>query len=488
LSDKVRETSFQDAKNTYKDHVLIGPPVLEFAPFSTVPSNKRRNDSRMGTIDQDPEFIQFLESLTNPVAKTVTVPGTEIAEPKEEEKVTTTPLIEAIREMKANKQSKKEAKAAKHARQESRDTAKGEKVGDKKILVKGSKDGNSEKKGRASRAERAAAKEAAKAAAKEEAQQAASSASGKIASSEAPAASERRRDRGNAGIAAKIQRDLGITPAGRSRGSKKDKEKEKEKEKEKDATHSEPKTNEETTDTPADSTTSAAPEKSSGKSGRKDGKPSRSERRKAAAAAAAANEKGNAEGNAEASKSTSKPAPKTPTILKKPAAASNADQAETTKATSTSKGSAQAASAETDQTASSSGPPRQAFLKHANASQGINEPLLNEAMSAFGAVTSVEIDKRKGFAYVDFAEPEGLRAAIAASPVKVAQGSVQVLERRERPAKGGANNSASGGATGGSGGGGGGRGRGRGKPGKGGQPKGNQPATTPAANAPSVPG
>ena len=77
--------------------------------------------------------------------------------------------------------------------------------------------------------------------------------------------------------------------------------------------------------------------------------------------------------------------------------------------------------------------PRQAFLKHANASQGITEPLLHEALSSFGAIEHLEIDKRKGFAYVDFEEPEGLKKAIAASPVKVAQGAVQVLERRDRP-------------------------------------------------------
>ena len=72
----------------------------------------------------------------------------------------------------------------------------------------------------------------------------------------------------------------------------------------------------------------------------------------------------------------------------------------------------------------------QAFLKHANPSQGITEPLLSEAFTPFGALTKVEIDKKKGFAYVDFAEPESLKKAMAASPVKVAQGSVVVLERK----------------------------------------------------------
>lgn len=52
-------------------------------------------------------------------------------------------------------------------------------------------------------------------------------------------------------------------------------------------------------------------------------------------------------------------------------------------------------------------------------------------MGSFGSVTFVEIDKRKGFAYVDFADHEGLVKAITASPISIAQGSVQVLERKE---------------------------------------------------------
>jgi regulator of nonsense transcripts 3 len=74
-------------------------------------------------------------------------------------------------------------------------------------------------------------------------------------------------------------------------------------------------------------------------------------------------------------------------------------------------------------------------LKHANPSQGITEPLIEESLKVFGGIEKVEIDKRKGFAYVDFAEPEGLRKAMAASPIKIAQGAVQVLERKEKVAR-----------------------------------------------------
>jgi regulator of nonsense transcripts 3 len=72
----------------------------------------------------------------------------------------------------------------------------------------------------------------------------------------------------------------------------------------------------------------------------------------------------------------------------------------------------------------------QAFVKHANPSQGVTEPLLKEAMEKFGAISMVEIDKKKGFAYVDFVEPDGLRKAMAANPISVAQGTVQVMQRK----------------------------------------------------------
>jgi regulator of nonsense transcripts 3 len=73
-----------------------------------------------------------------------------------------------------------------------------------------------------------------------------------------------------------------------------------------------------------------------------------------------------------------------------------------------------------------------AFVKHANPSQGVTEQLLKQALEEFGIVTFVEIDKRKGFAYVDFSDHESLVKAMAASPVPVAQGTVQVLERKDK--------------------------------------------------------
>ena len=42
----------------------------------------------------------------------------------------------------------------------------------------------------------------------------------------------------------------------------------------------------------------------------------------------------------------------------------------------------------------------------------------------------VEIDRKKGFAYVDFVDSDGLKKAMAANPISVAQGTVQVLQRK----------------------------------------------------------
>lgn len=80
-----------------------------------------------------------------------------------------------------------------------------------------------------------------------------------------------------------------------------------------------------------------------------------------------------------------------------------------------------------------------AYLKHANASQGITEQLIVAALSTFGEVVKVDIDKRKGTALAEFKTPEGLKAAMSKRSIPVAQGAVEVLEFRDRPGQGGGN-------------------------------------------------
>lgn len=450
LGDHVREATFHDAAKSFQDGALVGPPVLEFAPYPKMPSNRRKNDARQGTIDQDPEFKEFLESLTAPIVK----PAAPEGEPQKEEKVKTTPLIEALREKKANK----EKPQGKKGRGEPKEDG-----AEKKILAKPGKDAlaSGDKNRRISKAEREKAqKEAAKALNKEAS--ALKDATGgpstdKAASGATPAPD---RKRGNVNLAkSMLQRDLGIGPApNRRRGTKRE-------------------VTAATQDAPAqadDNATGkqkakeavspaaavAASEKTVAASPKKE-RPSRAERRAFKASLA---DKTNNKPAGEDSKAQTKPAATpAPTILKKPhqpaqtptppkgpaatrvpptepAAARNApapSQAMPAKQEATS--ATRPANPTTPQGAPASPAPaptsKQAFLKHANASQGITEPLIEDALKVYGAIERVEIDKRKGFAYVDFVEPEGLQKAIAASPVKVAQGAVQVLERKEKVAR-----------------------------------------------------
>lgn len=47
--------------------------MVEFAPFQKVPkrTGSKKKDARCGTIDQDPDYLAFLEAVANP--ETVTL-------------------------------------------------------------------------------------------------------------------------------------------------------------------------------------------------------------------------------------------------------------------------------------------------------------------------------------------------------------------------------------------------------------------------------
>ncbi|KAF1994061.1 hypothetical protein P154DRAFT_40238 [Amniculicola lignicola CBS 123094] len=449
LGNVVRQSSFLDATKSFQDPALVGPPVVEFAPYHRVFTGKKRTDNRQGTIDQDPEFKAFLESLTNPITKPTGID----AQTEKPGKVTTTPLIEALREKKANKDKAKAA--AKHGRGESKDDAGGE----KKMLNKSGKDvaTTGADKGRKLSKNDKATKEAVKvlnkmASASKDAS--ASTSSEKAASSASSPAPERKR--GNAlNAKAMLQRDLGIGPAAnRRRGAKKDAGSAAQ-----DAAQTTEDTKQKAKDpAPPVVAAAASAEKSVPPKKEPGSKPSRAERR---AYKASLTDRTNTKNMGEDVKSPTKAAAApAPTILKKPQNAPNptpkgpiasrepptepaaarsqtgaAPVAPSTKAGASLGESAGRASKAAQPAATNPTPgatSRQAFLKHANPSQGITEPLIEEALKPFGTVEKVEIDKRKGFAYVDFAEPEGLQKAMAASPIKVAQGAVQVLERKEK--------------------------------------------------------
>ncbi|KAI9373352.1 Smg-4/UPF3 family-domain-containing protein [Aspergillus egyptiacus] len=396
LSDKVRGTSFLDARSTASDPVLLGPPNLEFAPYAKIPGSRARKDARQGTIDQDPEFILFLESLTQPIAKAGPVESTTDGEEKKEA-VKTTPLVQYIKEKKANKA--KEA-ANKPSRHRSEKDAKSEKTQSKKVLQRPEKEAaqatNAEKPERKSRTDRAT-KEAVKAASKQAANVASKQAAKASPAQNSPKgtpqpAPERKRERGNVAAAAKIlQRDLGLAPSTNRRRGGKGASGDNDARSDQSSTPTEPSKKEiptrpkgaqaQSQDNKAKQNNSPRPTETP---------PTRSE------------------------SSTPAPAPATSTPPKGPRSGRGKQPSAATPPTPTS-------------TAT------QAFLKHANPSQGVTEPLLEAAFSPFGKVVRVEIDKKKGFGYVDFAEPQGLQKAIAASPVTVAQSQVVVLERKANP-------------------------------------------------------
>lgn len=412
---------------------------MEWAPYTKLPGGRRRNDARQGTIDQDPEFKEFLESLTAPITK----PALPEQEPQKEEKVKTTPLIEALREKKANKE-----KPQKKGRGDTKDDA-----GEKKILAKSGKENASgDKSRRATKAEKERAqKEAVKALNKEAAAMKENAATDKAASGSSGAPE---RKRGNVNIAkSMLQRDLGIGPApNRRRGTKREITSSTQDAPQQAEGASSKQKGKEPVAAPA--APPAAAEKAPSASTKKE-RPSRAERRAFKASLADKTNPKNAEESKAPAKQNTAPAP---TILKKPAAqnqspappkgpsaarappsgpaaARNTPAAPQPTPTKTDASPAARSASNPSQAAASSAPAttgKQAFLKHANASQGITEPLIEEALKEFGAIEKVEIDKRKGFAYVEFKEPEGLRKAVAKGTVKVAQGAVQVLERKEK--------------------------------------------------------
>ncbi|KAI0753310.1 Smg-4/UPF3 family-domain-containing protein, partial [Daedaleopsis nitida] len=84
--------------------------VVEFAPFQKVPNEKKKADSRAGTIEKDEDFISFLESLKEVSSKPFDADTLEtlIASTQPAPLPTTTPLLEAL---KAEKSAQKDKEA-----------------------------------------------------------------------------------------------------------------------------------------------------------------------------------------------------------------------------------------------------------------------------------------------------------------------------------------------------------------------------------------
>ncbi|UKZ82031.1 hypothetical protein TrVFT333_009813 [Trichoderma virens FT-333] len=445
-----------------KDYIMPLSEVMSI--YKKVPGTKKRVDARQGTIDQDPEFMAFLEGLANPAPPREGIENEDVEEAPET-KVTTTPLIEYLKEKKANKAKEAAAaKSAKHSRQETT-TTKGKSAS--------KEDEGSKKKGKDSKntkTEKPAPKEPVKiltkkaaAAASEKSAEAAkpaasqASTSGNAASTtEAPTPKSRR---AGVSIAARmLQRDLGLSPGSAYRRARQDAAKAEAGSKS-SATDKENKeissaANEnQSSPAPASTETATSAQTPAKENASKAQQPARktrggknADKTKPSEASGGQNtnitppvilkKKSGASGDADASKSTAETASATQQSNSKSASgAANGPKGASAKSSGSQKKSAAAASANATR----------GFVKHANSSQGITEPVLKQALEAFGTITFIEVDKRKGFAYVDFADHSGLAKAISASPISVAQGTVQVLERKDKkpaPASSGSGNAA----------------------------------------------
>jgi regulator of nonsense transcripts 3 len=398
LSEAVHQASFEDTLNTWNSPSLLGPPSVEFAPYARIPSGRRRTDARQGTIDQDPEFMDFLETLANPISiKESTGESTTEVATEKGEKITTTPLVQFLREKKANKGKETvAAKTAKHTRQDSqsaKSTKPSKELPSQEDTKKPAKD---------SKKEKMLVEKAGREAVKVLSRQAAAKEPATPATAPDPPKHPRvARERGSIAAAARIlQRDLGLSPGNAHRKAKADA----------DNAMKAPASSSQPPEVP--NPPKASLNKSRGR-GQSEDKPQ-----------AAIKEN---------------PAPSSPILLlKKPAEAMtpNSPTPPVAPANTANKTAAQLPVRKMQPPAVPSAGATRAFVKHANPSQGVTETLLKEAMEAFGAVSHVEIDKRKGFAYVDFVEPESLVKAMAANPTKIAQGTVQVLERKDtKPAR-----------------------------------------------------
>ena len=478
LSQAVRGATWEDAKSTFTNPSLVGPPALEFSTYKKVPGSKRRTDPRQGTIDQDQEFMAFLEGLANPVLPREGVDVEDADETsKEEAKITTTPLVEFLKEKKANKG--KEGGSGKGAKSTS---AKG-KGGSKE-------DDSTKKRSRESKADKSdkASKETVKIltkkAATEQAAEAAKTVASQLSAANAADAPKSRR----AGIAAAariLQRDLGLSPGSAHRRARHD------------AAKAGPDAKSPSSKDPTASANEAAAPPAEAVAAPQS--PRSRPESPVAPKSALLNRRTRGGKLAEKGKSADAPAAQ-PTAANPPVILKKKGDAEAPQATAevqsvtqpapngkptagpsvNAKGSGTKSASQKKSPAVTAGATR-AFVKHANSSHGVTEAALRQALDVFGAITLVEVDKRKGFAYVDFAEHKSLAKAVAASPVQVAQTTVQVLERKDKKPTAASSGAAPGSTTTsekGSG-----RGR-RGRGGGGGKTSGptNGQAAAPAAN------
>ncbi|KAF9322047.1 hypothetical protein BG003_008238 [Podila horticola] len=124
---KVEKQALEFQK-AYHGHVFMdkhgneGRAHVEFAPFQKIPREQRKADPKQGTIEEDPEYIAFLQSMNaepTEAEKEMKLSGTELLLKESAVNPKSTPLLEALRAQKAAAQAKAQAAklAARQARQ-----------------------------------------------------------------------------------------------------------------------------------------------------------------------------------------------------------------------------------------------------------------------------------------------------------------------------------------------------------------------------------
>lgn len=375
---------FHDKAGTYKNQELKNlPPTLGYAPNQRIPlANKQKIDNRQGTIDQDPEFIAFLEAETQPIPKATALDAVGLSKDEAKVEVKSTPLLDDLREKKANKAkaaaSKAERKAASRAEQKeqqpttSKATAKSTTTAEVKKAeqvvqeVKVGKQQAAIKQTQAAAQSPSIQQKTTTPAKKKREKPPSAQLSPKpavdvpatpAASTQSPAGPQKmsavqRAKRDTEGIKKMLQKDLGIKPKNAN-------------------------------------------------------VPTSSAKSKAGVSSTTSNTSTTPQTNVQPQPTSAKQAPnetaKTPVVQ-----------------TSTSG------------SAPSPAPTLKAFLKHANPSQGMTEELIKQALSQYGDINSVNIDSRKGTAIAAFASEQALQKAIQARKVSVANGAIEVLEFRDR--------------------------------------------------------
>ncbi|KAF9907543.1 hypothetical protein EC991_010839 [Linnemannia zychae] len=122
------EKAALEFQRAYHGHTFVdrngneGKAHVEFAPFQKIPREQRKADTKQGTIEEDPDYIAFLQTLTadpTDAEKEMKLSGTEQLLKESAINPKSTPLLEALRAQKAAAQAKAQAAklAARQARQ-----------------------------------------------------------------------------------------------------------------------------------------------------------------------------------------------------------------------------------------------------------------------------------------------------------------------------------------------------------------------------------